>query len=144
MSSWIVPWRWQTHVFRTRTHWKGLKEGKMSRIFESSLPAFQFESNEMIYSDNTHETLMIFTSLLDCIREAVLMVSPKKQYLGILMPTTPATAEPVWNPTRKNIPSTFVTRSHFHYICFIQYVTYSNAYAETILGNKLVDFIAET
>jgi len=34
------------------------------------------------------------TRLVVCILEAVLTVSPKKQYLGILMPTTPATAGP--------------------------------------------------
>lgn len=33
-------------------------------------------------------------SPLDSIREAVLTVSPKRQYLGILSPTTPATAGP--------------------------------------------------
>lgn len=36
----------------------------------------------------------IFTVLVDCILDAVLTVSPKKQYLGILIPTTPATADP--------------------------------------------------
>ena len=33
-----------------------------------------------------------------CIRDAVLTVSPKKQYLGTLIPTTPATAGPEWIP----------------------------------------------
>lgn len=34
------------------------------------------------------------------IREAVFTVSPKRQYLGILTPTTPATTGPLWIPTR--------------------------------------------
>ena len=33
------------------------------------------------------------------ILEAVLMVSPNRQYLGILLPTTPETTGPVWIPT---------------------------------------------
>lgn len=31
----------------------------------------------------------------DCIREAVFIVSPKKQYRGSFSPTIPATAEPL-------------------------------------------------
>lgn len=38
------------------------------------------------------------TRLVVCILEAVLTVSPKKQYLGTLIPTTPATAGPEWIP----------------------------------------------
>ena len=34
----------------------------------------------------------------DCMREAVLTVSPNKQYWGIFLPTTPATTLPVWIP----------------------------------------------
>lgn len=40
----------------------------------------------------------VFTWLVVCILEAVLTVSPKKQYLGTLIPTTPATAGPEWIP----------------------------------------------
>lgn len=41
------------------------------------------------------------TRLVVCILEAVFTVSPKKQYLGTLMPTTPATAGPEWIPSGK-------------------------------------------
>jgi hypothetical protein len=37
--------------------------------------------------------------LVDCILDAVLTVSPKKQYLGTFIPTIPATTGPEWIPT---------------------------------------------
>lgn len=40
------------------------------------------------------------TRLVVCILEAVFTVSPKKQYLGTLIPTTPATAGPEWIPKK--------------------------------------------
>jgi len=39
-------------------------------------------------------------SAVDSILDAVLTVSPNKQYLGIVSPTTPATTGPVCNPER--------------------------------------------
>lgn len=39
-------------------------------------------------------------SPVDSMREAVLTVSPNKQYRGILVPTIPATTGPVWMPLR--------------------------------------------
>lgn len=41
--------------------------------------------------------------LFDCIREAVLIVSPKKQYRGTFMPTIPATAGPECIPKSPKI-----------------------------------------
>ena len=38
--------------------------------------------------------------LLLSMRLAVFTVSPKRQYLGIFVPTTPAHTEPEWTPTR--------------------------------------------
>lgn len=38
-------------------------------------------------------------SLVDSILEAVLTLSPNRQYLGILSPTMPATTAPEWTPT---------------------------------------------
>ena len=40
-------------------------------------------------------------SAVDSILDAVLTVSPNKQYLGIVKPTTPATTGPVCNPDKK-------------------------------------------
>ena len=37
---------------------------------------------------------------VDSILDAVLTVSPNRQYLGILEPTTPPTTGPVWIPMR--------------------------------------------
>jgi len=37
---------------------------------------------------------------VDCILEAVLTVSPTRQYLGMTAPTTPVTTGPVWIPLR--------------------------------------------
>lgn len=48
------------------------------------------------------EMLIFPGSLVDCILEAVFTVSPKKQYLGTLIPTTPATAGPLWIPETQN------------------------------------------
>ena len=41
-----------------------------------------------------YSTPSLLPSPFDSIRDAVLTVSPNKQYLGILRPTTPATTEP--------------------------------------------------
>ena len=49
-------------------------------------------------------------SPLDSILEAVLTVSPNKQYLGILCPTTPATQEPERSKVRAK-------RSNKQYLC---------------------------
>lgn len=45
---------------------------------------------------------------MDCILEAVLTVSPKKQYLGIFIPTIPATAGPVCIPKKQENTSSMV------------------------------------
>ena len=37
---------------------------------------------------------------VDCILDAVLTVSPTRQYLGMIEPTTPVTTGPVWIPLR--------------------------------------------
>eukprot|EP00238_Polyblepharides_amylifera_P011368 CAMPEP_0196574136 /NCGR_PEP_ID=MMETSP1081-20130531/3912_1 /TAXON_ID=36882 /ORGANISM="Pyramimonas amylifera, Strain CCMP720" /LENGTH=90 /DNA_ID=CAMNT_0041892063 /DNA_START=149 /DNA_END=421 /DNA_ORIENTATION=- len=44
--------------------------------------------------------LILFFSELLSMREAVLTVSPKRQYRGFSSPTTEATTGPEWNPTR--------------------------------------------
>jgi hypothetical protein len=41
-----------------------------------------------------------YRCLLPTMREAVLMVSPKRQKRGILSPTTPLVAGPLWIPMR--------------------------------------------
>lgn len=46
---------------------------------------------------------VVLTLLVDCILDAVLTVSPKKQYLGTFIPTIPATAAPVWIPVHAQI-----------------------------------------
>jgi len=48
--------------------------------------------------ENVKLTQTLHTELVDCILEAVLTVSPKKQYLGTLIPTTPATTGPECTP----------------------------------------------
>lgn len=53
------------------------------------------------------------------IRDAVLTVSPNKQYLGILIPTTPATTGPLWNPTRIWKIQSFRTLLHFILLVWI-------------------------
>lgn len=62
-----------------------------------------------IYSDDTlsRKKLQfvgyggIKPSLVDSIRLAMLTVSPNRQYLGMAIPTTPATQGPVCNPVIK-------------------------------------------
>jgi hypothetical protein len=47
---------------------------------------------------------------VDSIQEAVLTVSPNRQYLGIFVPITPATHDPIKQKTTKqNIPITPAT-----------------------------------
>ena len=44
---------------------------------------------------------------------AVFTVSPKRQYLGILLPTTPDTTGPVWIPILGSPETVFVVRDRF-------------------------------
>ena len=46
---------------------------------------------------------ILMGSPVDCILEATLTVSPKRQYRGILAPTTPAVVAPLWIPILRNI-----------------------------------------
>ena len=63
-------------------------------------------NNHCIATSTLFATLLLRNSLrsaVDSIRDAVLTVSPNKQYLGIVKPTTPATTGPVCKPTVKEI-----------------------------------------
>ena len=51
------------------------------------------EGESMLHSKTSNLTIE-FVSIL----EAVFTVSPNKQYLGILIPTMPATTLPEWMP----------------------------------------------
>ena len=44
---------------------------------------------------------------------AVFTVSPKRQYLGILLPTTPDTTGPVWIPILGSPETVFVVRDRY-------------------------------
>ena len=53
----------------------------------------------------------IITSPLVSILEAVLTVSPNKQYRGILIPTTPATVVPLCMPGQWRVPIQYIYKS---------------------------------
>ncbi len=55
----------------------------------------------------------------DCILEAVLMVSPKRQYRGILLPTTPATMLPKVVKKHSHIIELFSRLKHLY--CFSRF-----------------------
>ena len=50
-----------------------------------------------------------------CILLATFTVSPKRQYLGILLPTTPDTTGPVWIPILGSPETVFVVRDRYTY-----------------------------
>ena len=66
----------------------------------SHVMIIQTKNDLNIFFTNYHvniQTLFVSPSPDDCILEHVLMVSPKRQYRGILDPTTPATIFPETN-----------------------------------------------
>ena len=46
------------------------------------------------------ESWALFFSDVDSMRLDVFTVSPKRQYLGLVLPTTDATTGPLWKPAR--------------------------------------------
>lgn len=52
---------------------------------------------------------ILLTGQVDCILEAVLTVSPKRQYLGNLVPTTPPTTSPECIPKQvTQLPTDYI------------------------------------
>ena len=79
-------------------------------VYLNSRVFVMYNTDTYVYSDKRSKQKII-PSPLDSILDAVLTVSPNKQYLGILRPTTPAQADPegVGNRIIKSLQIHFIS-----------------------------------